>query len=105
MVGSNNPDPHGSDILHRLGSITHRFEFAGGSIGFVCGLMLMTWDYLPPFASGDRAGDASLGTPAVMILIFLIAAQFAFWASAVPFQWRWRDAVKDQFRLGYNSEI
>lgn len=93
-----------SRIVHRLGSFAHRFEFATGTIGFLFGLAVMTWGSLPWPGSG-HSGDVFLHAPEALVWMFLIAAQFGFWFSALPFQWHWRCAIRDEFRIQPTNEL
>jgi hypothetical protein len=79
-------------------SFARRFEFATGTVGFLLGLAVMTWGSLPQPWRGVP-GDDFLRKPEALVWVFLVAAQLAFWFSAVPFQWRWRCAVRDEFRV------
>jgi hypothetical protein len=100
-------DPRGrraSAILHLIGTSARRFEFAAGTIGFLFGLVVMTWGSLPRPGSG-HPGDAFLRSPEAQVWLFLVAAQFAFWFSALPFQWHERCVIKDEFRLRFTGEI
>ncbi len=85
-------------------SSARRFEFAAGAIGFLFGLAVMTWGSVPRPGSG-RPGDAFLRLPEALVWVFLVAAQFGFWFSALPFQWHDRCAIRDEFRLRPTGEI
>jgi hypothetical protein len=103
--GDREPDrPGPPSRLHRVGSLAHRFEFATGTIGFLFGLAVMTWGSLPRPGSGHH-GDVFLQAPEALVWVFLIAAQFAFWFSALPFQWRWRCDIKAKFPPHSTMEI
>jgi hypothetical protein len=93
-----------SAVLHRIGSLVRRFEFAAGTVGFLFGLAVMTWGSLPRPGSG-HPGDPFLRSPEALVWVFLVAAQFGFWFSALPFQWQSRCAIKDEFRLRSTGEI
>ncbi len=94
----------GTAVAHGLASFGHRYEFSTGTIGFLVGIGIMTWGSLPrPF--GGQGVDGFLRAPEAMVWVFLIAAAVAFWFSALPFQWRWRCEVKDEFRLRTDGEI
>src|SRR5689334_21437323 len=85
-------------LLHRIGSWARRFEFAAGAIGFLLGLALMTWEALPR-PGGGSPDAAFLRSPEALVWVFLVAAQFGFWSSALPFQWHARCVIKERFGL------
>jgi hypothetical protein len=76
-----------------------------GSLGFLFGMLTMTWEVaLSALGTGPPA-DPFFRSPEAMVWIFLIAAQFSFWSSAVPFQWHGRSTVKHEFQIRFNTEI
>ncbi len=101
--GERRPRP-AQALLHRIGVWFRQFEFAAGSIGFLLGLALMTWGALPR-PGGGPPGAAFLRSPEALVWVFLVAAQFGFWSSALPFQWHARCVIKEQFRLRTTGEI
>jgi hypothetical protein len=103
-VGPNLGGTRASRILKRVVAFAHRFEFATGTMGFLFGLAIMTWGSLPWPGSG-HSSDAFLRAPEALVWVFLIAAEFAFWFSALPFQWHWRCAIRDEFRIQPTSEL
>jgi hypothetical protein len=91
--------------LHWLAALARRFEFASGSMGFVIGLYILTWDNFWPFRPTGAPRDNFLRSPEAMVWVFLIAAQFAFWFTALPVEWYWRSAVRNTFQVHFTLEM
>jgi hypothetical protein len=94
-----------ASIFARVERALHEFEFASGALGFLFGLFLMTCDAWPWWLPANDPRVVFVRTPEAMVWIFLVAAELGFWLNAVPFEWRWRTRVREEFGLHVSPEI
>jgi hypothetical protein len=91
--------------LSKILAPLRHMEFASGSVGFVLGLLILIGDSLPGLVGSGSPVASYLRRPEVMVWVFLVATQFGFWSSALPFQWRWVRDVQHEFHLRFSRDI
>jgi hypothetical protein len=80
-------------------------EIALNWAGFFVGLVVMTGDYIVARGSITPENWAFLESPKVMVWIFFVAAQFAFWASIIEPLWRFRARIRLDYGLRQTHAI
>jgi hypothetical protein len=80
-------------------------EIALNCAGFFVGLLVMTGDYLLAGRSLTQKNWAFLASPYAMVWIFLVAGEFAFWATIIEPLWRLRSQLRIDYHLGRTREI
>jgi hypothetical protein len=80
-------------------------EIALNCAGFLIGLLIMTGDYVAARWSLRPANWQFLESPKGMVWIFIVAAQFAFWANIVKPLWRWLSELRRDYDLRLTKEI
>src|SRR5262249_15414623 len=80
-------------------------EIALNCTGFFVGVLIMTGDYAVAGRWRSATSWESLRSPKAMVWIFVVAGQFAFWATIVEPLWRWRSKVRNDYGLQLTREI
>lgn len=73
-------------------------------VGFLAGLGLMTADCAGWPLPADEAGRAFLWKPKTMIWVFLVAAQFGFWANAIVPLWTAKARLTREYQIRLSGE-
>jgi hypothetical protein len=90
----------GASILPRS-----TIEIALNCAGFFVGLLIMTGDYVVAERSLQPKNWEFLVSPQAMVWIFLVAGEFAFWATIIEPLWRWRSRLRLDYNLRLTREI
>jgi hypothetical protein len=80
-------------------------EIALNCTGFFVGILIMTGDYAIAGRWLSAPSREFLRSPKAMVWIFVVAGQFAFWATIVEPLWRWRSKLRNDYGLRLTREI
>ncbi len=86
-------------------SLRSKTEIVLNCAGFFVGLLIMTVDYAISGKSLSAQNWEFLYSPKAMVWIFVVAGQFAFWATIIEPLWHWCGRLRLDYGLRPTREI